>query len=442
MAAGFLLAAVALAVGAPVLALLLLLIAAVLAALLDTGDRRQVSGVSRRRALALQSRGNGGRANESAERGHGTRAGAGLSPAACRLSPEQRRFTLLLALLALGLAAACEVAYLADFLAGGPAYRMNTVFKLYEQAWPLFAIAAAAALAAMIRPLKLPAWPGPRIGLKPGSAVGIVAAPIHRRQATGDRRQATGAPLPPSDARRPPSLLRRLWLAALGLLLFAVALYPLLETPAHLAERASSGYWIAAGNPPLGPTLDGTAFVQKAFPGEYAALRWLNAHVKGDPTVLSSDNGLYDNFAFRVPWMTGLPNVLEWGEEQGQQRYSGQPDTAHWPYAPYPNEVGDRDADVRTMYATTDTALALRLLHKYHVTYVYVGVAERGQQPDPSIGGPPSGCYAPDAPNIPQNPECVGYPSAGLAKFGTMAASGVLRVVYNRDGVTIYKVVR
>jgi uncharacterized membrane protein len=391
-----------------------MLIAAVLAALLDAGGRRQAIG---------------------------DRTAARLPPTVSRLPPKERRFTLLLALLALGLAAVCEVAYLADFLAGGAAYRMNTVFKLYEQAWPHFAIASAAALAAMIRPLKRPAWPAPRIGLKPDSALGIVAAPIQgdRRQATGDR---TAARLPPTADRLPPAPLRRLWLATLGLLLFAVALYPLLETPAHLAERASSGYWIAAGKPALDPTLDGTAFVQKAFPGEYAALRWLNAHVKGDPTVLSSDSGFYDNFAFRVPWMTGLPDVVEGNWEEAQQRYSGQRDTAHWPYAPYPNEIGDRDADVRTMYATTDTALALHLLHTYHVTYVYVGVAERGQQPDPSIGGPPSGCYAPDVPNMPQNPGCVGYPSAGLAKFGTMAASGVLRVVYKRGGVTIYKVVR
>src|SRR5205823_12206436 len=149
-AAGLVLAVFALVAGAPVLALLLVLVAAALAALLDRrqalGDRRQATG-------------------------------APLPPTAYRLPPEQRRFTLLLALLALGLAAVCEVAYLADFLAGGAAYRMNTVFKLYEQAWPLFAIASAAALAAMMRPLRRLAWPGPRIGLKPDSAVGIVAAP-------------------------------------------------------------------------------------------------------------------------------------------------------------------------------------------------------------------------------------------------------------------------
>jgi hypothetical protein len=423
-----------------VLALLLLLIAAVLAALLDgrqaTGDRQQATGAPLPPTASATGARPVGAAHAGAQRTERARPRA--THVSGRLPPEERRFALLLVLLGLGLAAVCEVAYLADFLAGGAAYRMNTVFKLYEQAWPLFAIASAAALATMIRPLKLPAWPAPRFR----AAVSIVAAPNHRRQATGDRRQATGAPLPPTAYRLPPALVRWLWLAALGLLVVAVALYPLLETPAHLAERASSGYWIAAGEPALGPTLDGTAFVQKAFPGEYAALRWLNANVKGDPTVLSSASGFYDNFGFRVPWMTGLPNVVEWGEEQAQQRYSGQQDTAHWPYAPYPNEVGDRDADVRTMYTTTDTALALRLLHTYDVTYIYVGVAERGQQPDPSFGGPPSGCYAPGAPNMPPNPACVGYPSAGLAKFGTMAASGALRVVYRRGGVTIYKVVR
>src|SRR5205085_6631952 len=150
-------------------------------------------------------------------------------------------------------------------------------FKLYEQAWPLFAIASAAVLAAMMRPLTLPAWSGPRIGLKPDTAVGIVAAPA-RPDKRREREDVGARPSPGSPQRG--SLLRRLWLATLGLLLFAVALYPVLETPLHLAERASSPYWIAAGKPALDPTLDGTAFVQKAFPGEYAALRWLNANVK------------------------------------------------------------------------------------------------------------------------------------------------------------------
>src|SRR5207248_2158665 len=211
-----------------------------------------------------------------------------------------------------------------------------------------------------------------RIALKPDSAVGIVAAPA-RPDIRREREDGGARPSPGSLRRGSPP--RRLWLATLGLLLCAAALYPLLETPLHLAERASSGYWIAAGNPPLGPTLDGTAFVQKAFPGEYAALSWLNAHVKGDPTVLSSDGGFYDNFGFRVPWMTGLPDVVEGNWEEKQQRYNGQ----QGPSGPYPTEIDNRHGDVQTIFSTTNAQLALRLLHRYHVTYVYVGIAERGQ---------------------------------------------------------------
>src|SRR5207248_666639 len=116
---------------------------------------------------------------------------------------------------ALGLAAVCEVAYLADFLAGGAAYRMNTVFKLYEQAWPLFAIASAAALATMMGPLTLPSWPRPRF--RP--AVGIVAAPA-RPDKRREREDVGARPSPGSPQRGSP--LWRLWLATLGLLVVAV----------------------------------------------------------------------------------------------------------------------------------------------------------------------------------------------------------------------------
>ena len=381
LAAGLALALLALALSAPVLALLALLLGVALAVLLE--------------------------------------------PATACLD-RARRFTLLLTTVALGITAACEIVYLADFLAGGAAYRMNTVFKLYEQAWPLFAIASAAALAVLLRPVRF-TLPGPRLT----PALGIVAAPA--RPYVGRERTDVGAP----DRSARAGTLRRVWLAALGLLLVAAALYPLLETPLHLSERPTSTYWSAIGNPTLAPTLDGTAFVAKAFPAEYQALTWLNDHVQGDPTVLSSDQGGYESFAFRVQWMTGLPNLVQGNWEQAQQRYSGQPDTARWPYAPYPDEVGQRHADVTTIYATTDAATALALLHKYHVAYIYVGVAERGEK-GPS---PASGCFTPaTAPSPP--PECVGYPPAGLAKFDQMARAGTLKVAYSVGRVTIYKVMK
>ncbi len=346
------------------------------------------------------------------------------------LSERARRFTLALALVALGITAACEVAYLADFLAGSSLYRMNTVFKLYEQAWPLFAISSAAALATLLRTprpaRRAPAWSG----LRAAPALGIVAAPAPPIPEAEGAPTAESATTTTSNAPRATIIrLRRLWTAALALMLVGVALYPIIETPLRLAERPLSPYWIAAGNPPLGPTLDGTAWVQKAFPAEYQALTWLNTHVKGDPTVLSSDAGTYDNFAFRVPWMTGLPTLVENVGEESQQRYAGQTGPLG---VPYPDDVGQHHRDLQTIYSTTDTGVALKLLHQYHVQYIYVGVSERGQSGTVS----PSGCVP-----FGGNATCVGYPPAGLAKFNTMVREHALREVYSRGGVDIYQVI-
>jgi YYY domain-containing protein len=372
---GLFTATLALAGGAPVMALLLLLLGAALAALLE--ERRDLSATETRRA---------------------------------------RGFILLLTVLALSIVTASELVYLVDFLVGSPLYRMNTVFKLYEQAWLLFAVAASAALSSLLN------FPGQRL------AADQSAASARARVSTLSR--------PRSGA----------WRATLIVLLVGAAMYPVIETPLRLADRSSATYWKLAGNPPLGPTLNGTSFVEKAFRGEYDALSWLNANVRGDPTVLSSNQGGYNNFAFRVPWMTGLPNVVEWDGEQAQQRYNGQLNPTSG--LPYPYEVDSRGrtqraagpgappGDVTVMYSTTDPALALRLLHRYRIAYVYVGLAERGQ---PSAISP-MGCVPYGSVDATRDTECVGYPPRGLAKFDTMVAAGTLTLAYDREGIKIYRV--
>src|SRR5262249_36557300 len=118
---------------------------------------------------------------------------------------------LLLVGAALALVAVCEWAYLRDVFNN----RMNTVFKLYYQAWTLFSVAA---------------------------AFGVSYVYDHRMLPRPSR-VAVGA--------------------ALGLALLGC----LAVTPAALANRT--------GGFTESPTLDGLAFLQRSSPAEAAAADWL-----------------------------------------------------------------------------------------------------------------------------------------------------------------------
>ncbi|HEV8192516.1 MAG TPA: hypothetical protein VGP82_13700, partial [Ktedonobacterales bacterium] len=74
-------------------------------------------------------------------------------------------------------------------------------------------------------------------------------------------------------------------------------------------------------------------------------------------------------------------------------------------------------------YSATDTASATDFLQHYGVRFVYLGQLERT-------------CYATD-----QQTRCVAMPAGALTKFDVLRTEGILRVVYDREGVMIYQVV-
>ena len=220
---------------------------------------------------------------------------------------------------------------------------------------------------------------------------------------------STLASLPPGDAGSDGSeaLVSRemlagawkyVWAAAVGLLVLACVVYPILAT------RVKVGYRFAM----LPPSLDGMAYMAEAvyrdrdrdleLPADYDAIRWLLENVEGTPVILEGYAPLY-HWGARYSIYTGLPVVLGWDWHQKQQR-SG-----------YSERVDGRLRELNRTYESPDPEVAWATIRKYGVRLIVVGGLERAY-----------------------------YPAAGLAKFDRMVGNG-LEVVYSQDGVTIYQVI-
>jgi len=170
------------------------------------------------------------------------------------------RFVLLLVGTGALLTLSVEYVYLRDHFGT----RMNTVFKFYFQAWVMWAVAGAYALADCLR-----------------------------RAATRGR------------------------LVALGLLalpILAGLVYPALAIPARAREYDGSGHT------PL--TLDGTAYLAQVYPDDYDAIAWLNQNVDGAPVILEAPGDRFQAYVYegRVSAHTGLPTLLGWAGHEHQWR--------------------------------------------------------------------------------------------------------------------------
>ena len=200
----------------------------------------------------------------------------------------------------------------------------------------------------------------------------------------------------------------KLWWIGMGALIFGGALFLPYGIRARAVDRMS---------PQVGLTLDGMAFMEHSvvfdgaperggqevpLSGDYAAIRWMQDTIQGSPVILEGLGYREYLWGNRVSIYTGLPTVIGWRWHQVQQRLGVLPDIM----------VDWRRDDVAQCYNTTDVSRAQAILARYGVRYVYVGAYEWAY-----------------------------YDPAGLAKFDTMAAQGLLRVAYDTQGVKIYETV-
>jgi YYY domain-containing protein len=236
-------------------------------------------------------------------------------------------FVALLTITGLAVLAGTQVVYLKDFLQGGSAYRMNTVFKFFSQVWVIWAVAAGIALPRL--------WQG------------FV-------QRGRGRHVWRGA-----------------W-AVIFVLLFAASFaYPIWGTPARLEMRFPS--W----QPAYG-TLNGLDFMQQGtftwpdqsntldLSHDWQAIGWLLANVRGNATIVeSSQVGYYREAGSRIASMTGLSGIT--GMHESEQRYG--------------EDVGQRSALHREFWETPDPARIQQLLDELQVDLVYVGPLEHYLHP-------------------------------------------------------------
>ncbi len=218
-----------------------------------------------------------------------------------RSESDEWRAPLNLAIVASIALLACEFAFLRDSY-GEKLYRMNTVFKLYFQAWLLLSLAAPWALSVLLT--RRWAW-------RPASQVVAVAT---------------------------------------GSLLVATCAYPI-------------GLTLTRMGSPWPRTLDGTAYLQREHPDDFAAIAWLRDHVKGVPVILETSGNPYSYYA-RFSANTGLPTVLGWGNHEGLWR------SDHGP-------VDQRRHEVDRLYDSPSLEAINPLLDELHIEYIVVGELER-----------------------------------------------------------------
>ena len=208
--------------------------------------------------------------------------------------------------------------------------RMNTIFKLYLQAWVLYALASAAILWYL-----------------------TTSARISWRNMTWGK---------------------SVWAGLLALLVLTVSIFPVLGARARLADRFDTSFTGLNG----AAFMEETEYVDPEGPIElkhdWEAIQWLRSEVQGSPVIAegSTEPDRY-RWGGRFSIYTGLPSIIGWNWHQTQQRHGEQ------------SAVGERLSDLNTLYTTRNPNAAAPILRRYDVEYVVVGELERLYYPAPGL---------------------------------------------------------
>ncbi|MBI3619647.1 hypothetical protein HY214_00675, partial [Candidatus Roizmanbacteria bacterium] len=141
---------------------------------------------------------------------------------------------------------------------------------------------------------------------------------------------------------------------------FLVSVYPLFSVPSYYGLLKKP------------PELRGDLWLKSTYPADYEIIKYLNTHISGQPVILEAQGDSYTDYE-RISAFTGLPTVAGWWVHE-------------WLWRGSPNYVGERVADVSTIYESTDRLKTRSLLAKYRIRYIIISVLERQKYTQLNIG--------------------------------------------------------
>jgi YYY domain-containing protein len=254
------------------------------------------------------------------------------------------------------IAAGTELIYLVDDLSGGPAYKMNTIFKFYNGVWSLLALACAGLLAFLFALIRGP------------SPVATDTTPAIENGAAfrlGSHWSTVGTVIGTAA-------------------ILATLAFPVFSTSARLSQHFDQpgGHrtlnaldWMSYGTITTGvPTSehfeaaedDGIELsnpVTLTYAEDRAVIDWFNAEVPGTPVIAEASIDPYRCGGSRISIHTGLPVVIGWVRHEMQQRYQ--------------THLVERREDLRTLYMTEDPEEKQRIIDRYRIEYIVVGDLEQ-----------------------------------------------------------------
>jgi uncharacterized membrane protein len=142
--------------------------------------------------------------------------------------------------------------------------RINTIFKFYYQAWILFGVAAAYALAYLLRRFRVS---------------GLIVTCLY------------------------------------GLLLAGSLLFPYFAVQSRAMEYRGP----VDAEQRQAATLNGMAYVQRTNPDEFEAILWLRQNMDGQTVIVEAVGGQYSQYG-RIAAATGIPTLLGWAGHEYQWR--------------------------------------------------------------------------------------------------------------------------